>query len=59
MVDDFRIQFTSNMVHVLNAPSPAATASISIGRYIVQQAANHVTGLAQTRASVATTGAAC
>ncbi len=34
MVDDFRIQQTERMVHVLNAPSPAATASISIGKYI-------------------------
>lgn len=39
MVDDFRIQFAPGMVHVLNAPSPAATASIAIGRYIAQQAA--------------------
>jgi (S)-2-hydroxyglutarate dehydrogenase len=34
MVDDFRVQQAERMVHVLNAPSPAATASISIGRYI-------------------------
>lgn len=34
MVDDFAIQTTQRMVHVLNAPSPAATASISIGRRI-------------------------
>lgn len=34
MVDDFRIQQAPRMVHVLNAPSPAATASISIGRHI-------------------------
>jgi (S)-2-hydroxyglutarate dehydrogenase len=27
------------MVHVLNAPSPAATASISIGKYIAESAA--------------------
>lgn len=39
MVDDFRIQFAPRMVHVLNAPSPAATASIAIGRYIAQAAA--------------------
>ena len=30
-IDDFRIVETDKMVHVLNAPSPAATASISIG----------------------------
>ena len=34
MVDDFHIQQAPRMVHVLNAPSPAATASIAIGRYI-------------------------
>ncbi|MEM7395208.1 MAG: L-2-hydroxyglutarate oxidase [Verrucomicrobiota bacterium] len=31
LVDDFQIMQTENMVHVLNAPSPAATSSISIG----------------------------
>jgi L-2-hydroxyglutarate oxidase len=34
LVDDFRIVETEKMVHVLNAPSPAATTSISIGRTI-------------------------
>jgi L-2-hydroxyglutarate oxidase len=34
LVDDFRIQEQNGMVHVLNAPSPGATASIAIGRYI-------------------------
>jgi L-2-hydroxyglutarate oxidase len=33
-VDDFRIKESAHMVHVLNAPSPAATASISIGKSI-------------------------
>lgn len=37
LVDDFRIQAVGRMVHVLNAPSPAATASIAIGRYIAQR----------------------
>jgi L-2-hydroxyglutarate oxidase len=36
--DDFRIIEAECMVHVLNAPSPAATASISIGRTIAQMA---------------------
>jgi len=31
LIDDFRIIQTENMIHVLNAPSPAATASLSIG----------------------------
>ena len=34
LIDDFRILENENQVHVLNAPSPAATASISIGKYI-------------------------
>jgi L-2-hydroxyglutarate oxidase len=34
LVDDFRIKQAERMVHVLNAPSPAATASISIGQSI-------------------------
>lgn len=34
LVDDFRIIEVKNMVHVLNAPSPAATACISIGNYV-------------------------
>jgi len=38
LVDDFRILETPHMVHVLNAPSPAATASISIGRSIAEMA---------------------
>jgi L-2-hydroxyglutarate oxidase len=36
LVDDFRIVESKRMVHVLNAPSPAATASLSIGRVIAQ-----------------------
>jgi L-2-hydroxyglutarate oxidase len=39
LVDDFRILETPRAIHVLNAPSPAATASLSIGRYIAERAA--------------------
>ncbi len=35
LVDDFWVKETHRMVHVLNAPSPAATASICIGQQIV------------------------
>jgi L-2-hydroxyglutarate oxidase len=35
MVDDFMIQETERIVNVCNAPSPGATASLNIGRYIV------------------------
>jgi L-2-hydroxyglutarate oxidase len=38
LVDDFRIIQTGQMIHVLNAPSPAATASLSIGQNIAQMA---------------------
>jgi L-2-hydroxyglutarate oxidase len=42
LVDDFRIVERDRMVHVLNAPSPAATASLSIGRYIADRALPHL-----------------
>ena len=35
MVDDFRIERRGNHIHVLNAPSPAATACLAIGEEIV------------------------
>jgi L-2-hydroxyglutarate oxidase len=40
LVDDFRIVRAPRMVHVLNAPSPGATASIAIGRHIADLAAD-------------------
>lgn len=33
-IDDFKIEVRKNSVHVLNAPSPAATASLAIGEQI-------------------------
>lgn len=39
LVDDFRIVEAEHMIHVLNAPSPAATASLSIGETIAEMAA--------------------
>jgi L-2-hydroxyglutarate oxidase len=38
LVDDFAFYETPRMVHVLNAPSPAATASLCIGRQIAEKA---------------------
>ncbi len=38
LVDDFRIVQAERQVHVLNAPSPAATASLSIGDAIAELA---------------------
>lgn len=37
LVDDFLIVSGRNSLHVCNAPSPAATASLEIGRYIADQ----------------------
>jgi L-2-hydroxyglutarate oxidase LhgO len=39
LVDDFRISVTEGAIHVVNAPSPAATASLAIGRHIAGLAA--------------------
>ena len=39
LVDDFRIERSERAIHVLNAPSPGATASIPIGRRIAAMAA--------------------
>ena len=39
MVDDFRIERRGNRIHVLNAPSPAATAALAIGGHIAEMAA--------------------
>ncbi|MFF9346349.1 L-2-hydroxyglutarate oxidase [Streptomyces sp. NPDC014734] len=38
LVDDFLIRETPRTVHVLNAPSPAATASLPIGREVARRA---------------------
>ncbi len=35
VIDDFRIERNNKNIHVLNAPSPAATACLSIGDYIL------------------------
>ena len=34
MIDDFKIEVNGNAIHVLNAPSPAATSSLAIGTAI-------------------------
>ena len=39
--DDFRFEYHANSIHVLNAPSPAATASLAIGGQIVDEAEKH------------------
>jgi len=42
LVDDFRIVEAEKMIHVLNAPSPAATASLSIGDTISRIFTNRI-----------------
>ena len=41
LIDDFKIERKSNSIHVLNAPSPAATASLAIGETITQIATDY------------------
>ncbi len=38
LVDDFRVVLQPGAVHILNAPSPAATASLAIGDHVAQLA---------------------
>ena len=38
--DDFVVRRSPRMLHVLNAPSPAATASLAIGRLVADEAAD-------------------
>ena len=42
MVDDFLIQTTDRIVHVGNAPSPAATSSLNIGKLVVDKLAEQM-----------------
>jgi len=41
MIDDFKIVRSTNALHVLNAPSPAATACLAIGKAVNDMAAEH------------------
>jgi (S)-2-hydroxyglutarate dehydrogenase len=41
LIDDFHFVYTDGMVHVCNVPSPAATASLAIGKYIVDTVVKH------------------
>jgi L-2-hydroxyglutarate oxidase LhgO len=38
LVDDFLIREEEGLIHVLNTPSPAATASPAIGRMVAERA---------------------
>ena len=39
--DDFKIEHQGNSIHVLNAPSPAATASLAIGDEVLAIVKQH------------------
>jgi L-2-hydroxyglutarate oxidase LhgO len=41
MIDDFKIEKRGNALHVLNAPSPAATASLAIGGEVERMATEY------------------
>ncbi len=51
MVDDFVFEGSEGVVHVRNAPSPAATSSLAIGSYIADDAGTRF-GLGKTAAAV-------
>ena len=44
LLDDFHLVDGDRAVHVLNAPSPAATASLAIGDVIAERVAGRITG---------------
>jgi L-2-hydroxyglutarate oxidase len=52
LVDDFQFVPSGKVLHVLNVPSPAATASLTIGKAIVDTAADALVLSAATRATV-------
>ena len=41
VIDDFKIVINKNNLHILNAPSPAATACLAIGQQIMEKAKSH------------------
>ena len=44
LLDDFALLDGDQSLHVLNAPSPAATASLEIGALIAERVAQSVSG---------------
>jgi L-2-hydroxyglutarate oxidase len=49
LIDDFFIQSAPDMLHVLNAPSPAATASLAIGREVADRLLQTTGGASENR----------
>jgi L-2-hydroxyglutarate oxidase len=52
LIDDFFIQSEPGMLHVLNAPSPAATASLAIGREVADRLIASDASSGRSRATV-------
>ena len=44
LVDDFVFSRTERALHVRNAPSPAATSSLAIARYVAERADESISG---------------
>jgi L-2-hydroxyglutarate oxidase len=42
LVDDFLFELAERQVHVLNAPSPAATSSLEIGRHVADKVSDQL-----------------
>jgi L-2-hydroxyglutarate oxidase len=42
LLDDFLVMEDEKVIHVINAPSPAATASLAIGQYIIEKITNKI-----------------
>jgi L-2-hydroxyglutarate oxidase LhgO len=42
LIDDFRFVYANGVLHVCNVPSPAATASLAIAKYVVDTILDHV-----------------
>ncbi|WP_243292682.1 L-2-hydroxyglutarate oxidase [Bacillus sp. FJAT-47783] len=48
LVDDFHIVVGNKSIHVCNAPSPAATASIQIGKEVVNKLSDYIPSLSKS-----------
>src|SRR5947208_9747367 len=53
LVDDFLVVNGKNSIHVCNAPSPAATASLEIGRFVANQVPEVASGRRPPRINLA------
>lgn len=52
LVDDFLIVRGENSIHVCNAPSPAATSSLEIGKAIVEQITSDISAKSSSKAAL-------